>query len=239
MGPRREQSVTTRPGERTFLGVRGVVTASSKPRKRTDPRTLLAYHEAGHALLSAAINDAPHQVSILGDATTQGRTTQRMIARPSSLAQVYLAGFAAENILTGRRPRQFDQEVGFSILSRSDQALLDAFVGADQRDGHRAVGEVLRFVHARSDGEILEEIDRLYDAARESNASLWPAVERVAGALVECETLDRDGLFEAIDGYDIYGPVFAVQAKHGLLVRTPKYRRITPSAARCFERNSR
>mgnify|MGYP001550881258 CR=1 FL=1 len=196
----------------------GVVTAP-EPRRRIDARTRLAFHEAGHAVLGAAINDAPHQVSIVEDDGTHGRTTQRMIARPSSLAQVYLAGFAAEHVLTGRRPRQLDQEVGFSILARTDPELMKAFDGAELRDGHRAVEEVLRFVHARSDGEILGEINRLYDAARESLGSVWPAVQRVAGALAEAETLSRDEVFAAIGRDDIYGPVFAVQATYGLIAR--------------------
>jgi ATP-dependent Zn protease len=193
------------------------------PRKRIDARALLAHHEAGHAVLSAAINDAPHRVSVVGDATTHGRTTQRMIALPSSLAQVYLAGFAAEHILTGRRPRQLDQEIGFSILARTDPELMKAFVGAEHRDGHRAVGEALRFVQARTDDEILEDINRLYDASpRESLGSVWSAVQRVAGALVEAETLSRDEMFAAIGRDDIYRPVFAVQARHGLLAPVAK-----------------
>jgi ATP-dependent Zn protease len=193
--------------------------AEAKPRQHSGARIVLAHHEAGHAVLSAALNDAPHQVSIVADAATHGRTTQRMIARPSSLAQVYLAGFAAEHVLRGRRPRQLDQEVGFSILARTDPELMKAFDGAELRDGHRAIGEVLRVVQARTDDEILLEINRLYDAARESLGSVWPAVQRVASALVEAETLSREEMFAAIGRDDIYRPVFVVQARHGLPIR--------------------
>lgn len=211
--------MTIRQRGPTLAGVRATIAVPSVPRQRINARIVLAHHEAGHAVLSAAINDAPHQVSILADDGTHGRTTQRMIARPSSLAQVYLAGFAAEHIVTGRRARQLDQEIGFSILGRSDPGLMKAFDGAEQRDGHRAVGEVLRFVQARTDDEILLEINRLYDAARESLGSVWPAVQRVADALVKTETLSRDELFEAIGGDDTCSPVFAVQAAYGLLPR--------------------
>jgi hypothetical protein len=77
-------------------------------RKPIDERTRTAYHEAGHAVLSAAINDTPHHVSIRADRGTLGRSAQGMAVRPTSLAQVYLAGFAAEHLLTGgvRRSRR-------------------------------------------------------------------------------------------------------------------------------------
>ena len=86
--------------------------------KRITERTRTAYHEAGHAVLSAAINDTPELVSIREEHATLGRTRQRMFARPTLLVQVHLAGFAAEHLHTGRRSRQLDQEVGFAIVAR-------------------------------------------------------------------------------------------------------------------------
>ena len=185
-------------------------------RKKDNSRALLAYHEAGHAVLSAAINEVPSQVSIIGDAASLGRTSQRMLARPSVLAQVCLAGFAAEHLLTGRRPRQLDQEVRFSILARRDSELMKAFAGADQRDGHRAVQEVQRMMLPRSDDELSQAVNRLYDAARESLGCVWPAVGRVAAALLERESLDRDGVCDAIGDVDVLGAVFAIQDQRGL-----------------------
>src|ERR1700677_271282 len=93
--------------------------ASTKRPRPVDPRRRTAYHEAGHAVLSAAINDRPEHVSIRGHDGTLGRTTQKMLVRPTSLAQVYLAGFAAEHLLTGRRPRGFDIEVDSVFLPTS------------------------------------------------------------------------------------------------------------------------
>lgn len=97
--------------------------------RRVRARTRTAYHEAGHALLSAAINDKPHHVSIRTAHGTLGRTTQKMSARPTCLAQVYLAGFAAENIATGCRPRQYRIETGLAILAHTDRALVATFEG--------------------------------------------------------------------------------------------------------------
>jgi hypothetical protein len=40
--------------------------------------------------------------------------------------------------------------------------------------------------------------------------SPWPAVERVAQALRECEELDRDALDELLADSELFMPVFAV-----------------------------
>lgn len=145
-----------------------------------------------------------------------GRSGQRMLARPSVLVQIHVAGFAAEHLLTGRRPRQFDQELGFAIVSRDDPELRRAFEGSDERDGYRAVREVLRMAALHTDDEIRREVDRFYDAARESLAAVWLSVRGVAHALLKHEELDRDGVFDAIGGGDIYGQVLRVQEAYGL-----------------------
>jgi len=191
------------------------------PRKRrsVDARTRTAYHEAGHAVLSAAIGNKPEHVSIRPEGHTLGRSGARTSARPTSRVQIHLAGFAAEHVLTGRRSRQLDQEVGFAIILRLDPGLRTAFAAFDERDGHRVVLEVLRMAVFESDDEIKGEVDRFYDIARESLSSVWRAVEAVATALLKHEDLGRDGLDGALDDVDIYLPVFAVQRSHRLLLR--------------------
>ena len=186
-----------------------------------DVRTRTAYHEAGHALLSAAINDKPHHVSIRGEHGTLGRSGQKMFARPTSLAQVYLAGFAAEHIATGRRPRQYNDETGLGILAHTDPALVKTFKGVETCDGFGAVQEVLRTGVRPVEDELRREVDRLYEVARESLTVVWPSVKAVVEALLVHEEIDRDGVDEAIGDADIYTPVFAVQQAHGLL-RVPR-----------------
>jgi hypothetical protein len=105
------------------------------------PRTRTAFHEAGHAVLSAAITNPPEHVTIKANGHTLGRSGARMSARPTARVQVHLAGFAAEHLLTGRRPRQLDPEIGFSLLARLDPAVGEAYAGSESRDGHRAVEE--------------------------------------------------------------------------------------------------
>ena len=210
---------------RTFRSV------SRRSRDAVDARTRLAFHEAGHAVLSAAINDAPRVVSIRPLGNTLGRSGQRMLARPSVLVQLHVAGFAAEHLLTRRRPRQFDQELGFAILSRDDPELRLAFEGSHERDGYRAVREVLRMAALHTDDEIRREVEWFYDVARASLAAVWSAVRGVANALLEHEELDRDGVFDAIGGSDVYGAVLRVQESHGLRERSPS-RRLTSTRNR-------
>lgn len=123
---------------------------STSATRAADPRTRTAFHEAGHAVLSAAIDDKPHDVSIRGEHGTLGRSGQKMFARPTSLAQVYLAGFAAEHLLTGRRPRQYNIETGLAILAHTDPALTSTFEGIEVSDGYGAVLHLLRTGVARS-----------------------------------------------------------------------------------------
>jgi ATP-dependent Zn protease len=187
--------------------------------KRTtvDARTRTAFHEAGHAVMSAAIANPPVHVTIKPDAQTLGRSGARMSARSSSRIQVHLAGYAAEHVL----PRASSAPVRSGCRVRGGRArrprVAGRIRGAADRDGHRAVQTVLAMGAAETDDEIRREVDRLYEIARESLSAVWPAVEAVAKALLKHEELDRDGLDEAIAAADIYVPVVAVQRAHGLL----------------------
>jgi hypothetical protein len=159
-----------------------------------DPRTRTAFHEAGHAVLSAAINDRPHHVSIRADRGTLGRTWQKMSAPSTSLAQVYLAGFAAEHLLTGRRPRQYDVETGLAILAHTDPALTSTFEGIEASDGYGALLHLLRTGVRPIEGELRHEVERFYELARTSVSVVWPSVRVLAEALLVHEELDREGL---------------------------------------------
>lgn len=185
-------------------------------RRSVNARTRTAYHEAGHAVLSAAIADGPQHVSIRPEGLTLGRSGARMSARPTSRVQVHLAGFAAEHILTGRRSRQLAQQVGFALLSYLDPKLGEAFAGTEHHDGHRAVQEVLTMGQFGTDDEIRREVERFYEIAKESLSSVWPAVQALAKALLKHEELDREGVDAVLGGIDIFTPVFRVQRAHGL-----------------------
>lgn len=188
-------------------------------------RTRTAFHEAGHAVLSAALGHNPQHVSIRPDERTLGRSGARMSSRATSRVQVHLAGYAAEHVLTGRRPRQLDQDVGFALLARLDRGLRDAFVELDGRDGQRAVDDVLRTGVFAGDDEIRREVDRFYEITRESLSAVWSSVKHLAAALLEREELDREAVDAVIGDVDVFTPVITVQRRHGLLLGSPRTER--------------
>jgi len=169
-------------------------------------------------VLGSAINDTPHYVSIRPARGTLGRSGQTMFAHPTSLAQVYLAGFAAEHLLTGRRPRQLDMELGLAILAESDPDLCAAFDGIEALDGYGAVREVLKTGVRELGDEIRREVERLYEIATKSLSAVWSAVDTLATVLLREEELDRDGVRGALGEFDVLS-VLAVQRSHGLLPR--------------------
>lgn len=171
----------------------------------------------GHAVLATAIANKPQLVTIEANGDTLGRARAYPSTRVTSRVQVYLAGFAAEHILTKRRSPQLAREIRFALVARTEPGLREAFTGFETRDGDRAVEEVHRTVVGASDDEIEREVERYYEAARQSLSAVWRYVDSVATALLSKTALDRDALDEALGDGDIYAPVFAVQRKHALM----------------------
>jgi hypothetical protein len=161
-------------------------------------RTRTAYHEAGHAVLSGAMGGTLKHISIRGAHGTLGRTAQRMLASPTDLARAYLAGFAAEHILTGRRPHQYDAETALGILAHTDPSLTETYEGIEGTDGYGVVRQLLRTGVREDEAELRREVDRLYESVRNSLAELWPAVKTLAGALLEHEQLDGEAIIASI-----------------------------------------
>lgn len=199
------------------MGARKAKNPAKKPRNLVR-RTRTAYHEAGHAVLSAAINDAPRLVSIKGNGESLGRTQQSMFARPEVLVQVHLAGLAAEHLLTGRRSQHLNAELGFAILSliTPNLSTLASAMRLEGRDEYQAVQVIVAMGCVMEVDSIRDEVERFYEASRASLEAVWPVVRSVAKALLKHEELDSDDLFEAMGESDIYMPVLAVQELHGL-----------------------
>jgi len=161
-------------------------------------RALTAYHEAGHAVMCGYFGSPPHRVSIRPGEHTLGRSLAGSPG-PGSLAAVYLAGFAAEHVLLGRRPEQLDHEITFALLARRDRRLGAAFEGAGARDGTRALQALLAIGADGTDQELRREVDQVYEATRDALDAEWPRVEAVAAALLERGELDREA-FEGLVG---------------------------------------
>lgn len=184
-------------------------------RKCVSKRTRIAHHEAGHAVLSASLSDAPRLVSIVAEEGSLGRARYQMLARPQVLIQVHLAGFAAEHVLKEKQPKQFSS--GLGVCTTALVYKLHDCSGTAGSDEQLAIEEALKMGTAVDEDAIKTTVTRSYDISRESITSVWPAVQAVAKALLKHNEFGRERFFEVIDGFDIYKPVRAVQRGHGLV----------------------
>lgn len=141
-----------------------------------------------------------------------------MEGRTEWLVQVYLAGFAAEEILTGRRAK-LDFELGCVAAAATEPSLASLADDLEGCDQDYAVKAVLSMGCEKTVAAIRLEVDRFLGVAKDSLIAVWPAVESVAKALLRHTDLDNEGFRQAVGGHDIYSPVFAVQEANGLLRR--------------------
>jgi hypothetical protein len=178
-------------------------------------RTRTAFHEAGHGVLSLAIANAPEVASIRVSERTAGRIIARPSARSSTRVQVHLGGYAAEHLLTGKRSRRLSEEV--AIVANWDPELRADFAELEGRDGACAVYELLRVGTFENDDDAKREVERFYEATRESLSAVWPAVDQVAQALCEREELDRDALDELLADSELFMPILAVENAYGFM----------------------
>jgi hypothetical protein len=186
--------------------------------RRVTKRTRIAHHEAGHAVLSAAIADAPHLVSIRIASDSLGRARYRLEGCLEKRVQIHLAGFAAEDLVCGRRSRQFvGSDLSLSIAALTQPANSFLAEGLETCDQYLAVRDIVLMGVARSDKAIREGIERFYSVARDSLAAVWPQVASVARALLRHTEIDYAAFRAALGSGDIYSPVFLVQHEHGLM----------------------
>jgi hypothetical protein len=188
-------------------------------RRRVTWTRRIAHHEAGHAVLSAALNDTPHLVSIRSDEASFGRCLYRFDARPERMLPVFLAGFAAEEVLTGSTPRRLrGPDLGFSVWSvvtpseATSASVSELLGGCDQQ---LAVREIMKLGCDRDPEAIRAEFERYYALAKRSVEAVWPAVLAIAAAVRRSTELDRRAFRAAIGPFDIYTPIFAVQDGYG------------------------
>jgi len=73
-----------------------------RARRRVDSLTRTAYHEAGHAVLSAAISDTPQCVSIRHEGHTLGRVRVEAITQKRDVANMRSAASSCNNLAKHR-----------------------------------------------------------------------------------------------------------------------------------------
>ena len=181
-----------------------------------DDRTMVAYHEVGHALVGLALPgaDAPHKVSIVSRGLALGASwsmdqTERLVYPKSVLLEKMaglLGGRAAEELVFGepgsgaaddlRRvgeiARRMVSELGMS------EALGPIGYGNGEGKGGRSAGyseDAARTI----DAEVRRLVDEAHGLARSVLTSRRDALENAAQLLIERETLSAEELQQIVD----------------------------------------
>ena len=169
-------------------------------------RRILAYHEAGHAVMSHLTGELlpVHKVTIVSRGQALGYTLnlpseERYLHTTEEfedLLKVYLAGRAAEQIVFGRvtNGAANDLEKATEIArAMVFEYGMSAVVSRTVRADNYALSEETKRLRdneqARLTDEAFQEALRLLQKHR-------PALDRIAKALLEKETLDKDELAE-------------------------------------------
>ncbi|HVW88903.1 MAG TPA: AAA family ATPase [Gaiellaceae bacterium] len=189
-----------------------VVAGLQQRRVVTDKeKRILAYHEGGHALVSHLVGNEPQKATIIARGTALGYVLhlpeeERYLETKEELLDwmvTALAGRAAEEVVFGRvtngaandlekvtqiaRSMVFEWGMGESVTSRTMRA-----------DNYALSEETKRL----RDTEQARLTDSAYDEARRLVASHRPALDRIASALLERETLSREELAEVFAGVE-------------------------------------
>src|SRR5437773_1882409 len=174
-------------------------------------RRILAYHEAGHALMSHLTGDLlpVHKVTIVSRGNALGYTLnlpaeERYLHTTEEfedLLKVILAGRAAEQVVFGRITNGAANDLEKATeISRSmvfDYGMSRLVASRTMRADNYALSEETKRLRdqeqARLTDEAFQEAIRLLEKHR-------PALDRIAHALLEKETLDKDELGMLLQG---------------------------------------
>src|SRR5213080_340260 len=168
-------------------------------------RRILAYHEAGHAVMSHLTGDLlpVHKVTIVSRGHALGYTLnmpseERYLHTTEEfedLLKVYLAGRAAEQVVFGRITNGAANDLErVTELARAmvfEYGMSDVVASRTMRADNYALSEETKRLR---DNEQARLTDGAYSEAVRLVAKHRPALDRVANALLEKETLDREEL---------------------------------------------
>jgi len=192
--------------------VERVVAGLQQRRVVTDKeKRILAYHEGGHALVSHLVGNAPQRATIIARGTALGYVLhlpeeERYLETKEELLDwmvMALAGRAAEELVFGRvtngaandleratqiaRAMVFEWGMGETLTSRTARA--DDFGLSEETKRVR-------------DQEQVNLTDHAYSEALRLLGTHRAALDRVAAALLERETLSRDELIAVFKGVE-------------------------------------
>ncbi|MBK7920632.1 MAG: ATP-dependent zinc metalloprotease FtsH [Chloroflexi bacterium] len=189
-----------------------------------EEREIIAYHEAGHALVSHFLPAAPplRKITIVPRGMGLGLTwymeTDNLLPNKSQLlAQIAstLGGRAAEEIVFGevtagasndlQRVTQISrqmitqfgmsEDLGLRVYGQKQEMVFLGREISEQRDYSDAVAELI-------DNEVRGMIDREHQRARRILIENRETLDRVAAALMEEETLEAEEFVAIIDGLE-------------------------------------
>jgi cell division protease FtsH len=176
-------------------------------------RRIVAYHEAGHAVMSHLTGDLlpVHKVTIVSRGSALGYTLnlpseERYLHTTEEfedLLKVYLAGRAAEQVVFGRvtngAANDLEKATELARAMVFDYGMSNASSSRTMRADNYALSEETKAVRdheqARLTDEAFAEAIRLLQKHRAS-------LDRIALGLLDKETLDKDELGELLDGIE-------------------------------------
>jgi cell division protease FtsH len=177
-------------------------------------RRIIAYHEAGHAVMSHLTGDLlpVHKVTIVSRGQALGYTLnlpseERYLHTAEEfedLLKVFLGGRAAEQIVFGRvtngAANDLEKATEVARAMVFEYGMSNATASRTMRADNYALSEETKRLRdqeqARLTDEAYAEAIRLLQKHR-------PVLDRIARALLDKETLDRDELNELLDGVEV------------------------------------
>src|SRR5436305_66365 len=176
-------------------------------------RRILAYHEAGHAVMSHLTGDLlpVHKVTIVSRGQALGYTLnlpseERYLHTAEEfvdLLKVYLAGRAAEQIVFGRlttgAANDLEKATEVARAMVFEYGMSNATASRTMRADNYALSEETKRLR---DQEQARLTDAAYEAAIRLLQKHRAALDRIALALLDKETLDKDELAGLLEGID-------------------------------------
>src|SRR5690242_7038396 len=174
-----------------------------------EERRILAFHEAGHAVMSHLTGDLlpVHKVTIVSRGQALGYTLnlpseERYLHTTEEfedLLKVYLAGRAAEQIVFGRvtngAANDLEKATDVARAMVFEYGMSGASASRTMRADNYALSEETKRLR---DNEQARLTDEAYAEAMRLLQKHRPVLDRIAAALLEKETLDKEELRELI-----------------------------------------
>jgi cell division protease FtsH len=189
-----------------------VVAGLQQRRVVTDKeKRILAYHEGGHALVSHLVGNAPQKATIIARGTALGYVLhlpeeERYLETKDELLDwmvMALAGRAAEEVVFGRVTNGAANDLEkVTQIARSmvfDWGMGDSVTSRTMRADNYALSEEAKRLRDTEQGRLT---DNAYEEAKRLLSKYRAALDRVASALLEKETLSREELVEVFAGVD-------------------------------------